>query len=108
MEKTIFATFVAVYFLALAACSGSKEAKNDVEQVSYHEARNYFLNLGQEVAVGQKITNEHDFNRYFGMAAYMGKDGEPTHIDFDFFTRPIKLLVVDKAYRYAQVQLNKE
>ena len=85
------------------------------------------------------------------MAAYMGKDGEPTRVDFDnefvlpivlpetdceteiidvalsgnasvinldykikvgakrdFFTRPIKLLVVDKAYRYAQVQLNKE
>ena len=36
MEKTIFATFVAVYFLALAACSGSKQAKNDVEQISYH------------------------------------------------------------------------
>ena len=151
MEKTIFATFVAVYFLALAACSGRKQAKNDVEQISYHEARNYFLNLGQEVAVGQKITNEQDFNRYFGMAAYMGKDGEPTGVDFDnefvlpivlpetdceteiidvalsgnasvinldykikvgakrdFFTRPIKLLVVDKAYRYAQVQLNKE
>lgn len=151
MEKTTFATFVAVYFLALAACSGSKQAKNDVEQISYHEARNYFLNLGQEVAVGQKITNEQDFNRYFGMAAYMGKDGEPTGVDFDnefvlpivlpetdcetditavslsgnasvinlnykvkvgekrdFYIRPIMLLVVDKAYRDAQVQLNKE
>lgn len=34
MEKTIFATFVAVYFLALVACSGSKEAKNDVDKLA--------------------------------------------------------------------------
>jgi len=133
------------------ACTASKQTNNDIEQISYHEARNFFLNQGQELAVGQKITNDKDFDKYFGLAAFMGKGGEPTRVDFanefvlpivlpetdcetditavslsgnasvinlnykvkvgekrDFYIRPIMLLVVDKAYRDAQVQLNKE
>ena len=129
--------------------NASKPANNDIEQISYHEARNFFLNQGQELAVGQKITNDKDFDKYFGLAAFMGKGGEPTRVDFanefvlpivlpetdcetditavslsgnasvinlnykvkvgekrDFYIRPIMLLVVDKAYRDAQVVVN--
>ena len=131
------------------ACTASKQTHNDIEQISYHEARNFFLNQGQELAVGQKITNDKDFDKYFGLAAFMGKGGEPTRVDFanefvlpivlpetdcetditavslsgnasvvnlnykvkvgekrDFYIRPIMLLVVDKAYRDAQVVVN--
>ena len=99
--------------------------------------------------MGQKITNDKDFDKYFGLAAFMGKGGEPTRVDFanefvlpivlpetdcetditavsisgntsvinlnykvkvgekrDFFIRPLMLLVVDKAYRDAQVVVN--
>ena len=131
------------------ACTASKQTNNDIEQISYHEARNFFLNQGQELTVGQKITNDKDFDKYFGLAAFMGKGGEPTRVDFanefvlpivlpetdretditavslsgnasvinlnykvkvgekrDFYIRPIMLLVVDKAYRDAQVVVN--
>ena len=131
------------------ACTASKQTNTDIEQISYHEARNFFLNQGQELAVGQKITNDKDFDKYFGLAAFMGKGGEPTRVDFanefvlpivlpetdcetdinavslsgnasvinlnykvkvgekrDFYIRPIMLLVVDKAYRDAQVVVN--
>ena len=34
-------------------------------------------------ATNVELTTQEDFNRYFGEAAYMGKDGEPTKIDFN-------------------------
>ena len=138
MRKTksiLRATLAGLCLLALTACTASKPANNDIEQISYHEARNFFLNK--------------DFDKYFGLAAFMGKGGEPTRVDFanefvlpivlpetdcetditavslsgnasvinlnykvkvgekrDFYIRPIMLLVVDKAYRDAQVVVN--
>ena len=85
MRKTksiLRATLAGLCLLALTACTASKPANNDIEQISYHEARNFFLNQGQELAVGQKITNDKDFDKYFGLAAFMGKGGEPTRVDF--------------------------
>jgi len=75
MRKTksiLRATLAGLCLLALTACTASKQTNNDIEQISYHEARNFFLNQGQELAVGQKITNDKDFDKYFGLAAFMG------------------------------------
>lgn len=121
-----------------------------IQKVDYKEAHNYFLNQVQERAVGSKITTQKDFDRCFGMAAFMGKGGNPTTINFkkefvipiildetdkdtgildvslegnerelkltyrvkegeqqSFFMQPIKLLIVDNAYRQAQVTVDK-
>jgi len=118
--------------------------------VDYKEAYNYFLNQGQERAVSSKITTQKDFDRCFGMAAFMGKGGNPTVINFkkefvipivlpetdkdtdifdvslegnerelkltyrvkegkqqSFFIQPIKLLIVDNAYKPAQIKVYK-
>ena len=91
LEKTIFFFFAIVAILTFAACSCCKSTTNST-QVSFHEARNYFLNTGKELNVGEKITREKDFNLYFGIAAFMGKDGEATPINFSkSFVLPIVL-----------------
>jgi len=54
LEKTIFASFAIVAILAFAACSCCKSTTNST-QVSFHEARNYFLNTGKELNVDEII-----------------------------------------------------
>jgi len=51
-------------------------------EVPYTEAKNYFVNNTVK-EVPSKITTKENFEKYFGMAAFMGKNGEPTAIDFD-------------------------
>ncbi|WP_315349765.1 hypothetical protein [Hoylesella saccharolytica] len=118
--------------------------------MDYKEAYNYFLNQGQERAVSSKITTQKEFDRCFGMAAFMGKGGNPTVINFkkefvipivlpetdkdtdildvslegnerelkliyrvkegeqqSFFIQPMKLLIVDNAYKQAQITVYK-
>ena len=52
--------------------------------VPFELAHGYFLrNDVQGDACPKKITNQEELLQYFGMAAVMGKNGEPTAIDFD-------------------------
>ena len=53
-------------------------------RVPFDFAKGYFLrNDVQGEACPQKITSQDELLKYFGMAAVMGKNGEPTAIDFD-------------------------
>lgn len=51
--------------------------------VKYAVARNYFVNRNAAIPQDMKIQSRKDFDRCFGMAATMGKDGKPTEIDFE-------------------------
>ena len=63
--------------VAMTSCSVSKDA------VSFNEVKNYFYRndapRGEQLL---KLTTQVEFDRYFGAAAFMGKDGQPTLIDF--------------------------
>ena len=63
--------------VAMTSCSVSKGA------VNFKEVKNYFYRndapKGEQLL---KLTTQIEFNRYFGAAAFMGKDGQPTLIDF--------------------------
>lgn len=52
------------------------------QTVETHEVRNYFYLHDTIPQTCLKITSQEQFDRYFGPAAFMGKDGEPTQIDF--------------------------
>ena len=77
MKKTIFMKIVAFAMLATSCSTGTKV-------VQFTELKNYFYRndalKGDQLL---KLTTQEDFNRYFGEAAYMGTDGEPTKIDFN-------------------------
>ncbi len=73
----------------LAACSSLKSTeKSQVATVPssvdipYIVARNYFVkNTVKEIPL-PKIETKEEFDRLFGMAAVMGKNGKPTVVDF--------------------------
>lgn len=71
--------------LLTASCATGNHA------VSFSEARNYFFrNDARQPAGLLIIRSQAELEQYFGEAAFMGKGGEPTKIDFN------KRLVVAK------------
>ena len=63
--------------VAMTSCAVSKET------VNYKEVKNYvYLNDGPRGARWLYLTTQVEFDRYFGAAAFMGKNGQPTQIDF--------------------------
>ena len=75
--KTIAKLLMAIIMIALPAVAMAQAA----EKVPFTLAKNYFLKNDAQLAQ-KKITSQKDFDRYFGAAAVMGKDGMPTKIDF--------------------------
>ena len=51
--------------------------------VPFSVARNYFVRSDADVPENVKITDQATFEGVFGMAAFMGRDGQPTSIDWD-------------------------
>ena len=72
--------------LATVACSEKQTAnvENNAEsgEVTFEVAKNYFFKKDCALPANPKITTEEDFNKLFGMATTMSKDGKPTSIDF--------------------------
>lgn len=95
MKKSIF---IAVSFFLMITSCGNKSNQalfadhqintamdNDNEQgkIPYIVAQRYFVkNTVDKGFKTLKITSKDEFDRYFGMAAVMDKDGKPTSIDF--------------------------
>lgn len=72
---------ILIVFLFLS-CAMYASSKNDT--VPYTLAKNYFVKNtypDKEFHL-LKITSEEKLNEIFGMAAFMGKNGKPTKIDF--------------------------
>lgn len=96
MNKTKIISILLLVIIA-CACNNNKGASHNTmakKQTSntqkiaipYNVANRYFVNNtvsnNANSAIPTKITNEKDFEKYFGAAPVMGKDGEPTKIDF--------------------------
>ncbi len=87
MKKTLM---ICAALMMLAACNQKQmtatatvtETKSDSIGITFEIAKNYFFKNDQEIPASPKITTEEDFNKLFGMAAVMGKNGQPTEIDF--------------------------
>ena len=52
------------------------------ENVPFETVKNYFFRNDAEVPASPAITTQEQFDSLFGAAAFMGKDGQPTKIDF--------------------------
>ncbi len=52
------------------------------EDVPYEVVKNYFFRNDAEIPASPLITTHEQFDSLFCAAAFMGKDGQPTHIDF--------------------------
>lgn len=79
-----------------ASCNSNKSNNESDKQITpatnsikaatdipYIVAQHYFIkNTVENKLLTLKITSKDEFNKYFGMAATMGKNGTPTIIDF--------------------------
>lgn len=75
--------WIAVLFAAVVVCrcSAGRGAASG-ESVPFKVGRNYFVNNKAPKPVPTVVESREAFDRYFGMAAYMGRGGQPTPIDF--------------------------
>lgn len=73
-------TFIALLAAILTLLPGETSAKEKI--VNYTEVRNYFHINGTTLPFNQLITTQADLDKYFSPAAVMGKNGEPTKVDF--------------------------
>jgi len=100
MKRELFLATLAA--LCLAACTPKQPAETQVQMpqdtqsiqstsveqtsangyVPYREADHYFVRNDVKQPVPAKINSQDEFDKYFGMAAVMGKNGRPTPIDF--------------------------
>ena len=69
--------------LMFVGCTTKKPAEASVVNVPFEVAKNYFFKNGQTIPTSPKITAAEAFDQLFGMAAFMGKNGQPTPIDFE-------------------------
>ena len=96
--------------LVMAACTNKPvttvENIEESSEVAFEIAKNYFFKNDQQIPSSPKITTEEEFNKLFGMATVMGKDGKPTAIDFTKqFALAIVLPVTDTATEITPVKV---
>lgn len=68
--------------LVVASCSTLKNSQKS-SRVPYTVAQRYFLKNDATTLPNGAITSASEFERLFGMATVMGKDGQPTSVDFN-------------------------
>ncbi len=68
---------MSMVMVLLASCTISENA------VKYVEARNYFHRNDAPLPQNLKMTSQAEFDQHFSPAAFMGKNGEPTKINFN-------------------------
>ena len=70
------ACLIIAALLSLASC-------NQVTDIPFEEVKNYFFRNDAEIPESPIIDSAEQFEELFGAAAFMGKDGQPTPVDFD-------------------------
>ena len=107
MKKTLL---IAVLIAAVAAMLNSCAVNLNGVAANYRPMNNYFVNNNFKDGTHKLVIhNQHDFESVFGMAAVMGKNGQPTSIDFNHqFVVAIILPVTDYQTDVETVMLNRD
>lgn len=95
MKKRIMLFSLILSIVVISCDTSKKKADKAIEDkeietldketdISYIKANRYFVNntINNKQVEYLKITNQKDLDKYFGLAPVMGKNGEPTKIDF--------------------------
>lgn len=88
--------------LSLSSC-------NQVTDIPFEEVKNYFFRNDAEIPESPIIDSSEQFEELFGAAAFMGKNGQPTPVDFDReFVIAVVYPVVDFSIELAPESLRLE
>ena len=82
MKRFFIFTVLGAMLGLLVCCGTHKKAFSEVRNVEFTVLRNYYFNSDAIVPANPVVTTREQFEKLFGAAAVMGKDGIPTAIDF--------------------------
>ena len=68
-----------LFFVAVLSFASCRQAA----EIPFEEVKNYFFRQDADIPASPVIDSSEQFEECFGAAAFMGKDGQPTSIDFD-------------------------
>ena len=96
------ACLIIAALLSLASC-------NQVSDIPFEEVKNYFFRNDADIPESPLIDSSEQFEELFGAAAFMGKNGQPTPVDFDReFVIAVVYPVVDFSVELAPESLRLE
>ena len=70
---------VILFIAAILSIASCKQAAD----IPFEEVKNYFFRNDADIPESPVIDSSEQFGKLFGAAAFMGKDGQPTPIDFN-------------------------
>lgn len=70
---------IILFIAALLSLASCKHASD----IPFEEVKNYFFRNNAEIPESPLIDSSEQFESLFGAAAFMGKGGQPTSIDFN-------------------------
>lgn len=79
MKRKLIGALAVVAFMVAVPASAANKADG---HVALTEMRNYFHNNGAPLPSSPLFTTQAEFDRHFSPAAFMGKDGRPTPVNF--------------------------
>ena len=76
--KSSMVMLAVLVLTCLASCATQRGGSG----IPYKEAHNYFFRNDSSIPSDPVCSTQADFDKLYGAAAFMGKDGQPTQIDF--------------------------
>ena len=70
---------VILFIVAVLSFASCRQAAD----IPFEEVKNYFFRNDAEIPESPVIDSSEQFGELFGAAAFMGKDGQPTPVDFN-------------------------
>ena len=82
MKQSMVLTVAGVVLTILAACGAAGSLRRAQTDVPFTVAHHYYYKSYTEAPANPMVTTRAEFDKRYGEAAVMGKNGQPTDIDF--------------------------
>ena len=101
--RTIMITLALVLITSLTGCNPLAKIEKESYPINYTELSNYFVhnNIPTNKIQRLVINSQETFESYFGPAAVMGRNGEPTRVNFK--TQYVLAIVLPETDRETQI-----
>lgn len=86
------------------AKEASTKETSSVNKINYTTLNNYFVKNNVKQQGAFKITSQNEFDKFFGAATVMGKNGKPTKIDFSKQT--VVTIILNETAKNTTIQLS--
>lgn len=83
MKLVLILSQMVILAAIVTACGTMNNKQKDADDIRYTVADHYFFNNNASIPENPVVTTQEVFDSLYGAAAVMGKNGEPTAIDFD-------------------------